>query len=109
MLTFSDTGANFASTVLTVPVSGTATVTTGNAGQQRFPVILCSSVTLSGNVTIQLNGIIGLVYLDTSGIVVGGNTVTIANGSGTFVATTLIATKKLLAIYCSGANALTVG
>jgi hypothetical protein len=59
-----------------------------------------SVVTLTGAVTLQLNGVIGQYWIDFSQVTLGAFAVTIANGAGTAVVTTLIATAKLCIVSC---------
>jgi hypothetical protein len=53
---------------------------------------------LTGGVTLALNAVpAGSEYLiDFTSVTLGAQTVTISNGAGTFVATTILATGKLL-------------
>jgi hypothetical protein len=96
-LTATATGLAHAQSAVTLAATGTTTL---SAGQQVTPLLIMSVVTLTGAVTLQLNGVIGQYWIDFSQVTLGAFAVTIANGAGTAVVTTLIATAKLCIVSC---------
>ncbi len=82
----------------TIPLTSGGTVTASSA-QQGTPYLALTG-TLSGAGTIlQLNGVVGLFLIDTSGVTFASNTLTIKNGAGALPAYTTL-TGNLSLVYC---------
>jgi len=88
----------------------TNTTVTLSAAQQGTPYLFFSG-TLTGAVTIALNGVpAGSIYfLDFSQVTLGANAVTITNGAGSAIATTLLTTKSLIIATCQSAALVAIG
>lgn len=83
----------------------TGMVTTGtqalSTAQQQARLLIAPTTTLTGSLTIDFGGLVGEWILDLSAVTVGANTVTLKNGAGTKVVTTLISgTSSLLHVVC---------
>lgn len=81
-----------------------------SAAQQQTPLIVLSVVTLTGGVTLDFGGVIGNWVVDFSQVTVGAQTVTLKNGAGTFVITSLLsASKNLVTVSCRTAALVAAG
>jgi hypothetical protein len=105
-MTCTANGWALANGTVTLAATGTTTLT---AAQKATPNLIMSTVTLTGGVTLALNGVVGTYDIDFGAVTVGAQTVTITNGAGSFTATTLLATKTLLHVVCNTSNTLAVG
>jgi hypothetical protein len=88
----------------------TNTTVTLSAAQQGTPYLFFSG-TLTGAVTIALNGVPAgsIFFLDLSQVTLGANAVTITNGAGSAIATTLLTTKSLIIATCQSAALVAIG
>lgn len=96
----SGTPLSLASSAVTFGASGTTTLT---GAQQQTPLIVLSTVTLTGAATLAFGNVTaGFYELDASGITLGGQTLTLTNGTGTIVISpALSANKTLFDVSCS--------
>ena len=102
---FTPTSLRYTQSSISLTAGGTVTL---SAAQQVTPYLVFTG-TLPGATTIALNGVVGSYILDFSQVTLGVSGVTITNGAGNFVATTLLGTKTLLNVSCSTTANIAVG
>lgn len=91
---------------VTLANTGTTTLT---AAQQQFPNISIPAVTLVGATTLAFGNIVGNYWVNVTNVVLGGQTLTFTNGTGTLLVSGLItAGENYLAVRCD-TNAIAVG
>jgi hypothetical protein len=103
-LAYTSTGVQFAKSSAIALTTGTTTI----SAPQQATTALQFTGTLTGANTIAINGSLGLYFLDFTGVTIGAQSVTITNGAGSFTATTLLATKPMLVVYCYSTSTLAV-
>lgn len=98
----------FNQTLITLASSGTTTI---SVGAQKTPNLKMSTVSLTGPATLALNGVIGIFFIDFSGVTLAEQTMTITNGAGSANVSNILATsnKTLLIVKCDSASTLSVG
>ena len=85
------------STFTITTASGTASPTTTNL---KNPMIVLTA-SLSGNLTVAFGGVVGMWFVDLSGITFNGNTITFTNGAGTTSAlSALVSNSQVFIINC---------
>ena len=110
-----NSGLAYNANPVVVASSGTTTLPapTGVNNPQSYVVQQISSVNLTGAATLDFGGAIGFFLLDCSqltGVTVGVNTFSVANGGGgTFDCSTMLLSKNLLTVYCATSTTLAVG
>ncbi len=88
------------SSAVTFGASGTTTLT---GAQQQTPLLVLSTVTLSGAATLAIGNVsAGWYAVDVSGVTLAGQTLTFSNGTGTIVVSPIIsANKNLIHVSCT--------
>jgi hypothetical protein len=119
-LTVTDDAANNRQTVslaaswlapnaLALNSSGSTVITGSNATNTLNSRLSTNPVSLSGNASLVLGGVIGEFWIDFSGVTLSGHTLTIKNGTASVVVSSIMSTKTFLFISCPTVNSLYVG
>ena len=99
-------GFSFASSTVTINTNGTTNLT---AAQMATPVLIMSSATQTGLMTLNFGGAIGQFWVDFSAVTNSSDGLAFKNGTQTVVVTTLWTIKTLFLVSCETTNSINVG